>query len=486
MRLSQRDILPKSIKNRLLGGIVLLGNDVSGSNVLAAGDTVLHTITTSMKDNPRVLALPDVTLYQDSVLTANRIPGGANVIMSDYEIIGPFNDWNDTDDFNVKTKVFIRNARSANTTFTSRIGVGTEDGYKEGGSWTTAGNILLGKGGSTNLSIRVAASLDDGNLAGSWFNNSSNVGFGKAAAGNNVITALRFNNVTIPQGLTITSATITLTADATDADVVNAKVFGIDEDDTADFTADPTGRTRTTASVDWDFNGVTLDVAYTSSSIITVIQEIINRAGWVSGNDMGFLIDDDGSALDKILRFYSYDGSTTKAALLDVTYTGTGSITAGLRFTNVTIPQGATIVSAKITFTATATDGDTVDTEIFGVDEDDTASFSSDPTGRAQTTASAFWDIAGTTAEAEYDTSSLTSVVQEIVDRAGWASGNDMGFLIEDDASTNGKQLTFYGYDSSTAKAPLLTIVYVDVSGNSRTILIRAAPRGIVNVNSFV
>ena len=42
---------------------------------------------------------------------------------------------------------------------------------------------------------------------------------------------------------------------------------------------------------------VTTDTVYTSPDIKDIVQEIIGRGGWSSGNSMGFYLDDDGSAI---------------------------------------------------------------------------------------------------------------------------------------------------------------------------------------------
>jgi hypothetical protein len=210
-----------------------------------------------------------------------------------------------------------------------------------------------------NFTERVQASLDDGYYAGAWFNNNSTFGFGKSFVGAAVTAALRFSNVTIPNGATITAATLTLRAENTDTDTVNAKVYGIDEDNTANFSADPTGRSRTTANADWDRAGTTANVDYTSPSLVSIVQEIVDRPGWSSGNAMGFIIDDDGSANDKLLFFKSYDGSTTLCALIDITYS---TIT-----TTSTTTTSTTTTSTSTTTTSTSTTTLPPIPELYGV-----------------------------------------------------------------------------------------------------------------------
>lgn len=177
----------------------------------------------------------------------------------------------------------------------------------------------------SQYSQRVSTGLDDGYYAGEWINNGSSVGIGKNYLGGVVYSAFRFNNVNIPPGATITSAYLKLKASDNTGSEVAFKIHGIDEDDTANFSSDPNGRSKTTASVNWTLASVTAETEYTSPDIKTVIQEIIDRGSWSSGNDLGLISADNGTSNDRIDRFYAYDGSSTKCALLEINYTGSSS-----------------------------------------------------------------------------------------------------------------------------------------------------------------
>ena len=147
------------------------------------------------------------------------------------------------------------------------------------------------------------------------------------------LASLRFTGVTIPQGATITSAKITFqtTTWGGDPRQLYLKIYGVDEDNTGEFvTATPdTARTRThtTAAVDWDPN-ITFTSqyqAYDSASIVSIIQEIVDRAGWSSGNALAIYIGDDGTAIDQYIDIYDYGSDPNRAPLLTVTYEYGGS-----------------------------------------------------------------------------------------------------------------------------------------------------------------
>jgi hypothetical protein len=172
-----------------------------------------------------------------------------------------------------------------------------------------------------SYSSRVLASADDGYWAGGWSYNSSQVGIGKNFLGGDVYSAFRFNSVNIPQGTTITSATLTIVDGENNSKSISTRLYGIDEDDTADFSSDPGSRSKTTAYTDYSQTNQTTD----NTNVITVtsiVQEIVNRGSWSSGNDMGFISADQGSSNDNILRYHAYDGSTTKCALLTINWSG--------------------------------------------------------------------------------------------------------------------------------------------------------------------
>lgn len=170
----------------------------------------------------------------------------------------------------------------------------------------------------SQYSQRVAASADDGYYAAEWFNNSSsnNVGY----FGADVYAAWRWDNVNVPDGSTITSAYLKLTAYDTDSDSIVRKIYGFDEDDTATLTSAPGGRTKTTASTDWDISGQTANAVQTSPDISGIISEIMSRPGWNSGNAIGLITVDDGGTNFNALQHYAYDGDSSKAALLEINY----------------------------------------------------------------------------------------------------------------------------------------------------------------------
>ncbi|GEM_PF-867828 len=139
----------------------------------------------------------------------------------------------------------------------------------------------------------------------------------------------------------------------------------------------------------------------------------------------------------------------------------------GMRFTNLTIPQGATINSAYIEFERDETGSGTANLTFRGQDSDNTNTFTttayniSNTSTRPKTTASVNWAISSSnlwsSSDGKHQSPDLSLIIQEIVDRGGWNSGNSMVIVVEG----TGKRVA-ESYNGEAANAPLLVIDYAD------------------------
>ena len=188
--------------------------------------------------------------------------------------------------------------------------------------------------------------------------------------------AIRFPNIAIPQGSIINSASLKMTAWDANTDDVEHKIYAHDVDDASTistshdhFSNEISGYTKTTAGVDWDLTGVASNTEYTSADISTVIQEIVDRGGWASGQDIKLIIADDQpiSDSDQDYRWYGFDqGTASKRPKLNISYSNgtmawTTNASAGVSgFANTTEDPQVT-ASADAThsgnYTLTVTDG---------------------------------------------------------------------------------------------------------------------------------
>lgn len=143
----------------------------------------------------------------------------------------------------------------------------------------------------------------------------------------------------------------------------------------------------------------------------------------------------------------------------------------GFRFRNVTVPQGSNIINAYVEMRAADSNTENTDLTIFGQDSDNTSQFSgsSSMSGRPKTSASVTWhNIPNWTQNQDYQTPNLASIIQEIVDRSGWSSGNSMVIMLRSDDSNGKRMVVAHDYGSGgdddggggSTNAPLLHIEY--------------------------
>ncbi len=187
-----------------------------------------------------------------------------------------------------------------------------------------------------------------------------------------------------------------------------------------------------------------------------------NKSVWVGGGTPMVLETRVSSSSDDAEESVSSGSMYRTSSDLELVDAGSTPQLVGMRFTGLTIPQGATITAAYIQFTVDETDSGTTSLTIRGQDADDAASFSSssyDISSRATTSASASWSPPAwnTVGEAGSDqrTPDLSAIIQEIVDRGGWSSGNDLAIIV----SGTGER-TAESYNGSSSKAPLLHVEY--------------------------
>ena len=153
-----------------------------------------------------------------------------------------------------------------------------------------------------------------------------------------------------------------------------------------------------------------------------------------------------------------YVGSSDLELAIDSVH---GTSAVGMRFVGLPVPQGATIDHAYVQFVAEAPTDGRVSLLIEAHRTDDAEPFTEtdgDVTTRPRTTSVPWqptaWSTEGEEAE-DQRTPELASVLQELVDRPGWAPGNDVVFIVTGSGTRNA-----VAYDASPEQAPLLHIEY--------------------------
>lgn len=165
----------------------------------------------------------------------------------------------------------------------------------------------------------------------------------------------------------------------------------------------------------------------------------------VSGDDV--VVKDNGS-------FYS------SIQLVVGEQNGSTSWSLSVRFPNVTIPNGVTITSVYIKFTAYNNQAGTVcNANCYFNDVDNAVApiNASEYNALVVTSPIAWNDISAWTDGTQYDTPELKTILQPVIDRAGWASGQAMQFLIKDNGSDTSarREMSSIDWVSGTEKSEL-------------------------------
>ena len=139
---------------------------------------------------------------------------------------------------------------------------------------------------------------------------------------NYICGGFRFDNLTIPQGATISAASFRGYVKS-EADI-NCKIYGNDVDSAYNFVTPPhiIGRSRTEAHVSWV---ATLSPYswHKKDGLEDIIQEIVNRPGWKPGNSIVLLFIANSDECKSCI-FEAWDDYTSRHAQLTITYTSVG------------------------------------------------------------------------------------------------------------------------------------------------------------------
>jgi type IV pilus assembly protein PilY1 len=75
-----------------------------------------------------------------------------------------------------------------------------------------------------------------------------------------------------------------------------------------------------TTGVSWASGSVSSGSTYVSSDISTLIQNMVNRTGWVSGNYINVFVENDGNSNGSVKYARSYEEDPTVAPRINITY----------------------------------------------------------------------------------------------------------------------------------------------------------------------
>ncbi|GMQ76261.1 MAG: hypothetical protein BMS9Abin01_1531 [Gammaproteobacteria bacterium] len=287
------------------------------------------------------------------------------------------------------------------------------------------------------------------------------------------LNGLRFPTIPIPPGSTVTRATLQLVANVDGNAPTTINILGQKVVNALPFSPPPSAddvwsrRTDapTVARVMWsnvpDWIG---NDRYTSPNLRSIVQEIIDQGGWAENNSLVLLLGGTGSREARTFDF----GGASSAAQLFLEWVkppvAAGPQTIGLRFEDVRIPQRMGIKSAFIEFYPREDGVGNAALRVRAEASGDSAPFTAtannltDNALRPKTRISVLWNppSAEWKAGVAYQTTDLTTIVREVVNRGDWCGGNAMTFFIDDLGSTGPRIAT--SADGNPSRAPILRI----------------------------
>jgi type IV pilus assembly protein PilY1 len=358
---------------------------------------------------------------------------------------------------------------------------------------------------SPEIITSISQATDDAYEIASTVNSSSTTL--KLSQSTNAVTlGLRYQDLNIPRGAVITNAYIRFSSNAFNSAATNLTFSGelIGNSITfSDSASNISARTKTSNSVLWDTDNdwpVSGD-SLVSPNLSSIVQEIVDQAGWCGGNALNIIVDgegistsservtpafEDGEGLGpQLVVVYdettatgcvkgglSYQVSSQKnnaeergdgyqSTASELTFRDTSNKFVGVRFRNIALPQGANITSAYLVFTAYQNSSNGFASfNIAGVDQDDPNNFKSYPRyllrDKPKTAAVPWTDIPQWYKKFTYQSPSVTGIVEQIVGRTNWTPGNEMMFVFSDFVGIRGA----YTYNGKPSGAVSLVVEY--------------------------
>ncbi|WP_374324639.1 pilus assembly protein [Aquipseudomonas alcaligenes] len=341
---------------------------------------------------------------------------------------------------------------------------------------------------------------------------------------------LRFQEVAIPKGATVTSARIDFVPAASDDRPVTFAVTAQNAADAGVFSAgeDFSGRAKTAATVNWspaEWRTESPSVHVEGPNVTSLVQSVIDsNSDWCGNNSMAFFFTPTSGSGSRTM--YSFDAAKNLQPVLNVTYTGgdsgclnpilnisvadgkddarqyrrnsssttfmnlTESSLAfggtnysltyiGARYQKLPIRNGATVLEAQLLVTADNTNSGTATVHLENTGN--SAAFTSnsgDLSGRSRTTGTSC-SFAPSAAEQQLacSNSNIRQELQALFARPDWADGNSLSVILRPTADSN---LALKSYESSPASSIQLRVKLQFGSLGTNIYTVRDYTNGIV------
>jgi hypothetical protein len=187
----------------------------------------------------------------------------------------------------------------------------------------TPTNTLV-PGGPVTVTVQINQSAADVNEDGANYSDSdSYLWLGSGSSATASYAGLNFSGVNIPQGVTITSARLELASNSSQWIGLNVRLMAENVGNSELFSTSnrPSQRTVTTQEVlHLSDNLWVTDTYYQLDQMASVVQAVISRPDWQSGNRLSILLRGNGNAWARKF-FHSFDGNPAFAPRLIIVYT---------------------------------------------------------------------------------------------------------------------------------------------------------------------
>jgi len=173
-----------------------------------------------------------------------------------------------------------------------------------------------------------------------------------------------------------------------------------------------------------------------------------------------------GASSDDCMVFYDgvtwQFGMTMESVQAGCYGTSYQRMQSGMRFANIDVPRDATIVSAYLYLYSSYDDSSVVETEIWGEDVNNAATFTTYANfyDRNPTSTAVYWSVDAWTKNVWYESPNIKSVVQEVVNRSGWNEGNAMVLFWGSPNAVGGGRRAATSYEADKDRAAELYIKY--------------------------
>ena len=209
-------------------------------------------------------------------------------------------------------------------------GTGAKPSIRGSNLYNTAGNWTQATSSGTVTNAKPATGTDNGyyGIGDTGFSNTgNNLGMGGFDGSNSQDSPFARIVLNVPQGATISGATLTLRSNnAGNASQLNMviRAEAADNPTAPTSNADAKARSLTTANVAWTITTWTNGSDFASPDISAVIQEVVNRAGWASGNHINIFVTSISSPTNIYRSAVSFQSSTTNCPRLNMSYSSSG------------------------------------------------------------------------------------------------------------------------------------------------------------------